>query len=426
MFHPLLTWSCLRRLCWSLAVLLLLPGMISRVKGQTTSENPAAKLAAPPVTVKEGEIDMGSVFMMEQRRFFFTVVNNSDQLLEYENIAISCSCTTSKLPAKGSIPAQGEMRIPVDFNAQKLDGFGPFRKDIIIFFKNYAPLVLYFFGVHSQEVVLTAQIGDNERIVTTVPIGFVPTVDLKWFQPIKIKANFQDGRKLAFAAPIITNDQFIAEMLQISDLEWQLTIKPKLPMQYGAVTGAVALPFQEPDNKGAIVLPLMGVVGSKITSTTDDMLVDTKTDPAVVRKTLALTRAPYEDRNALKARAIGKANPYYRYLKRLTVDEVGLPEVPGVKFELEQGRGGVYVHCTMTAAQLTEEGVKAEFKVQNSASAVVRFALMSDEIRALIEENKKQQKELEGEEEDDEEEEEDGETTEQEKNTSAVPPRHRH
>ena len=357
-------------------------------------------MPAPPVSIENNDLDLGFIYMMEQRDFQFVLTNTSDEPLVYKDIAINCSCTTSKVSGHGTIPPKGKLVIPLHFNAQKVTDFGDFIRDVIVFFDKYAAAVMYFRGNHTMDIKLSVMRPGDTRphLVTSVPIGFVPDIYMKWFETINITAEFTDGKELELGTPFLTNKKFTAEVKKISPLHYQVIVRPILPMDYGPISGTLRIPLVKPTNQGYIMLPLNGTVGTLISCNTDFVYVDPLTEHGVVTKILTLTRYPYENRDALIARAMGNPNPYMRFVEILEPKQMLTKEAPGVKFTYTQGKGGVYVHCEIDTDKMTEEGVDVVFEAMGSAPCTVKFARMTEELRKNIEEQNRIRAEMEKEE----------------------------
>ena len=122
----------------------------------------------------------------------------------------------------------------------------------------------------------------------------------------------------------------------------------------------------------------------------------------MVTKILTLTRFPYENRDAMIARAMGNPNPYMRFVEILQPKDMLTKEAPGVKFSYTQGKGGVYVHCDIDTDKMTDEGVDVVFEAAGSAPCTVKFARMTEELRKTIEEQNKIRAEMEKEEQEEE------------------------
>jgi hypothetical protein len=362
-------------------------------------------LPPAPVSIENNDLDLGFIYMMEQRDFQFVLTNTSDEPLVYKDIVINCSCTTSRVSGHGTIPPKGQLVIPLHFNAQKVTDFGDFIRDVIVFFDKYAAAVMYFRGNHTMDVKLTVMRPGDSRphLVTSVPIGFVPDIYMKWFETINITAEFPKGTELEIGTPTLTNKQFTAEVKKVQTNHYQVVVRPVLPMEYGPIRGSLRIPLVKPSNQGYIMLPLNGTVGTLISCNTDYVYIDPKTEHGVVTKILALTRFPYENREALIARAMGNPNPYMRFVEILEPKDMKTKEAPGVKFTYTQGKGGVYVHCAIDTDKMTEEGVDVVFEAVGSAPCTVKFARMTEELRKTIEEQEKIRQEMEKEEQEEEE-----------------------
>ena len=68
----------------------------------------------------------------------------------------------------------------------------------------------------------------------------------------------------------------------------------------------------------------------------------------------------------------------------LTPRRVTASAVPGIQFEFEQGRGGVFVHCTMAPAKMGTEVHDVQFSVLGCPPIKVNFGVMTAAIRQRL------------------------------------------
>ncbi|MFA6931435.1 MAG: DUF1573 domain-containing protein [Lentisphaeria bacterium] len=341
-----------------------------------------------PVEVVEGkELDLGMMYGNEVRLFQFTVKNISNKPLEYKRIAVNCSCSRLKVKVPGTIAPGEELQVPVELDARKIREKGAFKKAIRFDFPGYRQLVLIFTGRMSNEIRILMDVDGEERLAKTVPVTFIEKVIDNWERTLLIKADFTDGRKLEFGEPVLQDPaSHRCQLTRIAENHWLLKVLPALPQKLGLIKNEVILPMQTPNASSSMRLSLEGMVGTRIEASVDELYWDPKTDPGQAKKTFSLTRLPFNDRIIRVATLLGRPNPYMGVIKVLTPAEVKVPKVPGVDFKLEQGRGGVYVHCHMQGNKIPAEGVEGEFLVENSEGCSVCFAVMDEATRKALQE----------------------------------------
>jgi len=284
--------------------------------------------------------------------------------------------------------------VPVELDARKIREKGAFKKAIRIEFPGYRQLVLIFTGRMSNEVRILMDVDGEERLAKSVPVTFIEKVIDNWERTLLIKADFSDGRKLEFGEAVLQDPaSHRCQLTRVADNHWILRVLPALPQKLGLIKNEVILAMQAPNSGSSIRLSLEGMVGTRIESSVDELFWDPETDAEQTKKTFALTRLPFNDRVILAATLLGKPNPYMGVIKVLTPAEVKVPKVPGIEFELEQGRGGVYVHCHMQGSKIPAEGQKGEFQVENSEGCTVRFAVMDEATRKALQEQEQEEEE---------------------------------
>jgi hypothetical protein len=393
--HPkLLTFNFTGVCMKSLLLIFALLFSVFSVVAEPVSQQ-AQTLSELPVEVVGGkELDLGIMYNNEVRSFQFVVKNTSDKPLEYNRIMVNCSCSRLKLKVPGTIAPGAELLVPVELDARKIREKGAFKKAIRFDFPGYRPLFLIFSGQMSNEVRILMDVDGEERLAKSVPVTFIEKVIDNWERILFIKADFTDGRKLEFGEASLKDPAaHRCQLTRVADNHWLLKVLPALPQKLGKIENEVILPMQAPNADSSLRLPLEGMVGTRIEASTDELYWDPKTDPEQVKKTFALTRLPFNDRVLRVAIMLGKPNPYKDAIKVLTPAEVKVPEVPGVEFTLEQGRGGVYVHCQMQGSKIPADGVQAEFQVENSEGCSVRFAVMDEATRKALQEQENEEEE---------------------------------
>ena len=371
-------------------------GLVFLTLSLQAAENPPEKRPATqpaPVEVIGGnKLDLGKMYANELRYFAYRLKNTSTKPLKYTRVYMNCSCSKLELKLPGLIEPGQELIVPVELDAQKISEKSNFQKALRIDFEGYRELFLYFNGTMSEEIQILGQKNGKEKPAHMVSAGFIESVKQDWNQSLEIKANFTNGRKLVFGeAQLADASSHQCTLLQVNENHWRLQISPKLPQKLGKIDNMIILPMLAPNQESSLRIPIEGMVGTRIEASIDQLHWDPEKDPRQTTKTFALTRMPFDDRALRLTMFFGRANPYEGKIKILKPEEVILPQVPGIYFELAQGKGGVLVHCHIQGDKLQQDGIEGFFEVDNSLGAKVRFFVLNEAERKKLQ---KMQEEL--------------------------------
>jgi len=377
-----------------IAALLLGGGITAGESDTRVEENNLIPLPLP-VEVAEGkELDLGVMYSNELRTFRFTLKNTSNRPLEYNQVVVNCSCSKPQIPVPGLIAPGESFVVPIELDAQKISEMGAFRKTIRFDFPGYQSLQLIFTGLMSSELRIFQLVSGKEHLAKSIPVHFIESINEAWERSLDIKADFTDVRKLEFGEPTLEDSSsHRCQLTKVAENHWRLLVTPVLPQKLGLIQNQVILPILAPNAGSRIRLSLEGMVGTHIEASTDEVYWDPKADSKQVKKAFTLTRLPFNDRALRVAMLLGRPNPYTDAIKVLTTAEVKVPQVPGVSFELVQGRGGVFVQCLMQGDKMPAEGFDAEFQVEGSEGCTVRFAVMDAATRKALQELEKEEDE---------------------------------
>lgn len=361
------------------------PARLTRPPRPSTAQD---HLPPPPLELVGGEdINLGTVYKLTQVPFFITVRNTSDQPLAYERIVVNCNCTHTYIPPTGEIPPGADFKIPMRLNATLLREKHAFTRIFRFEFKEYRPFNVNFHGELSREMYATPADKPEQVFLTSVNFGQIENTYDDFTFAVDIKGQFGKGQTIDLDQPEIANRKFQATLEKVSDTHWRVTLKPVLPLQFGVNADNLIIPVKQPSPGTFISLPLNMLVGTMVDPSADDIYIDPLTEKGIVKKTFALTRIAFRDRATMAALFLGKKNPYNFTPKILQASEVQLPKVDGIEFSLEQGKGGVYVHCLIARNKLPATGgLAASFGVPGSKPALVTFSLLTDEIRQMLKE----------------------------------------
>lgn len=351
-------------------------------------------LPPPPIELVGGEsVDLGKVYKLTQVPFIITVRNTSDKPLPYERIILNCNCTNTYIPPKGEIPPGAEFKIPMRLDATQLREKNAFTRIFRFEFKEYRPFIVNFHGELSREIYATPADKPEQAFLTSINFGQREHAYEDFTFAVDIKGQFHNAQTIDLGKPEIPNRKFQASLEKISDTHWRVTLKPVLPLQFGVNADSLIIPVNQPSPGTFISLPLNMLVGTMLEPSADDIYIDPLTEKGIVKKTFALTRVAFRDRATMAALFMGKKNPYNFTPKILQASEVQLPQADGAEFSLEQGKGGVYVHCQIDCSKIPAEGgLTASFNVPGSKSTQVTFALLTDEIRQTLKEQEEAMK----------------------------------
>lgn len=338
----------------------------------------ADELAVPtglPIEVSPGNnIELGTVYSNEVRNFQYSLKNISGESLTYNKIILSCACSRLELTVPGEIEAGKDFIVPVELDARKLTEKAEFKKTIRFFFTDGRILQLSFSGTKSDEIKFYAATEEKQEI-SNLELGFIEPGNDSWQKSFEIKAEFADKEeKLEIAALEFTNEKLHkGELRKLAENHWKVTLLPQLPQELGMMNNEVILKLNSVDSTHSLRLKVEGMIGTELDASTYEILWIKEKDPVVVTKSFALSRVPFNARAIRAAMFFGKKNPYVNSIKVLKVEEVILPTVPGVDFELKQGKGGVYVICNLNAEKMSEEEIVAEFAAENAKATNVFF-----------------------------------------------------
>lgn len=336
-----------------------------------------------PVKIVEGEINLGYVYTFEKRKFSFTVKNLSDKALAFSRIIVSCSCSKVDVKPSGEIGPHAELVVPVELDASKISERGAFDKGVWFEFPGYETLPLLFRGETSSDLQLMALKDGGKQPAQSLFVSYIPNINDTWERTFELAAVFKDGRKLDFGQAEC-GPAHTCEVTRIDDLHWRLRVRPRIPQSLGVIDNVVRIPMLSPNPGSWLELPIEGMVGALLESSVDELYVEPAQDSDTVNKTFALTRLPFNYRTIYVKVALGIANHYEGMIPILRPEEVSASAVPGIQFEFEQGSGGVFVHCTMTPADMGKEISEAEFMAPGSPAIKVRFGLMTEAIRQRL------------------------------------------
>jgi hypothetical protein len=353
----------------------------------------AMPLLELPVEVIGGkELDLGIMYSNELRNFQFTLKNTSNTALEYTRVIVNCSCSRLQIPVPGKIEPRTEFIVPVELDAQKISEKGTFKKTIRFDFPGYQSLLLTFTGRMSSDIKIFQSVDVKENPVKSIPVLFIESISQDWERVVHLKAEFADERQLDFGEPVFDDPSgHRGQLSKIADNHWTLTVCPLLPQKLGLIKNELRIPMLTPNAESNIRLVLEGMVGTHIEPSADEVFWDPLKDPPLTKKAISLTRLPFNDRALRVAALLGRPNPYTGKIKVLTSEEVKVPEVPGVEFELRQGSGGVYVVCHLQGNKMSADGSDAEFQVEGSQGCTVHFAIMDEKTRKVLQELEKEE-----------------------------------
>jgi len=347
------------------------------------------------------EIDLGRVFTLVQRFFGVEIENPTDKDIKYTNIVVNCNCTSivNKIPKSGVIKAHSKLPLKLRLNAADLRKETFFRM-IRFELDGYQHFQINFTGKLSKDMEMV--FGDDPKKLPRkkITVGYIEDASKPWQTVVSLQLKGEAKEKLELTEIKCTKN-FVAALHHINEQAWGIEIHGVNPMERGPLKDAVMARLVSPaPPKGqvdVVMLPIVGICGTRIMPSIDTVYNDPKQDSQIVKKRFALTREPFIDAFSLAQMARGRGNPYKPHIKRLNKEEVVLPKVKGVTFSLEQGSGGVYVDCTLDRSQMTEEGEEADFKAGQSLECVVRFAVLGEKERAELEkaaaEEKRQEEE---------------------------------
>lgn len=91
-----------------------------------SATNAAAKPATEALILKEESFDFGKIPQGKPVHHVFTVMNSGTTPLKIGNVQASCGCTTPEWDKENAIPAGGEGKITVGYNAAAEGSFTKF------------------------------------------------------------------------------------------------------------------------------------------------------------------------------------------------------------------------------------------------------------------------------------------------------------
>ena len=91
-----------------------------------TAATAVAKTAVDPLLLKEESYDFGKIPQGKPVHHVFTVANTGNTPLKIANVQASCGCTTPEWDKENAIPAGGEGKITVGYNAAAEGAFTKF------------------------------------------------------------------------------------------------------------------------------------------------------------------------------------------------------------------------------------------------------------------------------------------------------------
>jgi len=336
-----------------------------------------------PVKIVKGEINLGYMYGFEKRCFSFTVKNLSDKALAFSRIIVSCSCSKVDVKPGGEIGPHAELIVPVELEASKISERGAFEKGVWFEFPGYETLPLIFRGEMSSDLQLMAITDGGSEPAQSLFVSYIPNINDTWERTFELVATFKDDRKLDFGQAVC-GPAHTCEVTRIDDLHWRLRVRPRIPQSLGVIDNVVRIPMLSPNPGSWLELPIEGMVGALLESSVDELYVEPAQDSATVKKTFALTRMPFNYRVIYMKAALGGGNPYEGVIPILRPDEVTASAVPGIQFEFEQGRGGVFVHCTMAPAKMGTEVHDVQFSVLGCPPIKVNFGVMTAAIKQRL------------------------------------------
>ncbi len=362
-----------------------------------TAPAPAAaeeNLPSSPLRLKgydKPEIDLGKVFALNRRLFTVIIENPSDKPVEYTSIILNCNCTTifnaKEVKPQGTIAPKGQLKLVLSMNGPDLKVKNRFFRQLRLTLKDYAPFRIALNGTISREIFMTFDDDPEQKPRTAVTVGYISDPEKHWETILHIRSTLPKDQPLELGK-VVTSKNFVAALRRHSDHHWSVQIIGAKPMSIGPlVNEAVVIQVLSPIRKGEqeiMAFPIMGICGTKLTTSTDVVFQDPKADPKVVTKRFAITREPFMDKIAIASAVLGKPNPYQPQISILKVDEVTVTPVKGVTVKLEQGKGGVYAICTMDRSKMTEKGEFMTISAPKAKSVQARFAILGEKERAAI------------------------------------------
>ena len=196
-------------------------------------------------------LQMGQILDREQRDFSFRLKNIQVTPLKLQQVRVTCPCLQIlEAPLDLQLTPGEECLIRGRLDAGKLSA-GKFSRLILLEFEGFEPQPVFVSG----ESVSMLEIEPG----SVLDLGTFAGVEVSWTRKVRIRSRFTAEKPLELLEPVA--DRYFEYELHCQDAsEYELTVRPKLPLPQGILRHTMQIPTRGIDRYGPVELRISGTV----------------------------------------------------------------------------------------------------------------------------------------------------------------------